>query len=83
MLHRVKSTFCRIFLSHSAKKFQGEPFCAVSEIYFGSERVCIKEGGEYQGFPSKNCCPTLPKTFAWEPFRVSLVLSFEKLYASE
>ena len=39
------------------KKFVGEPFCAVFQ-----KKLMDKRGrGEYQDFPSKNSCLTVPK----------------------
>ena len=45
----------------------------------------MKRGGgaEYQDFPSKFICVTVPKTFVDEPFSVSLISVIEKIYASE
>ena len=40
-------------------------------------------GGEYQDFPSKHFCLTVPKNFVEEPFRVSLVSGIEKFYTSK
>ena len=42
-----------------------------------------KRGGEYQDFPSKISCLTVPKNFAGQPFRVSLISGIEIFYASE
>ena len=39
--------------------------------------------GEYQEFPSKISCLTVPKDFVGQLFRISLVSGIEKLYASE
>ena len=39
--------------------------------------------GEYQDFPSKIFCLTVPKNFVGEPFNVSLISGIEKFYASE
>ena len=39
--------------------------------------------GEYQDFPSKLFCLTVPKNFVAEPFSVSLISGTEKSYASE
>ena len=38
---------------------------------------------EYQNFPSKFFCLTVPKKFVGEPFSVSLISGIEKLCASE
>ena len=40
-------------------------------------------GGEYQNFPSKTFCLTVPKNFVGEPFSVSLISGIGKIYASE
>ena len=50
-----------IFLSHSAKKFPGEPFCAVSQKNSGSEKVFVKEGGVVKRLSSEKNCLTVPK----------------------
>ena len=39
--------------------------------------------GEYQAFPSKNLCLTVPQNFVQEPFNVSLFSGIEKFYALE
>ena len=38
-----------------------------------------RRGGEYQAFPAKIFCLTLPKNFVQEPFIVSLISGTEKL----
>ena len=43
----------------------------------------MDERGEYQGFPSKVFCLTVPKNFVGEPFSVSLISGVEKIRASE
>ena len=42
-----------------------------------------KNGGEYQHFPSKNFCLTVPKNFVREPSSVSLFSDVVKFYASQ
>ena len=37
-----------------------------------------RRGGEYQAFPSKTSCLTVPKIFVQEPFSVSLISGMEK-----
>ena len=71
------------YLSDSAEKFRGwgESF-SVSFIW-GIDKIWIRGGRQYQDFPSKYFCPTVPKEFVREPFRVSLVSGMEKLFASE
>ena len=39
--------------------------------------------GEYQNFPSKIFCLTVPENFVGEPFSVSLISGIEKVYVSE
>ena len=38
-----------------------------------AKRFMDKRGGEYQDFPSKIFCLTVPRNFVGEPFRVSLI----------
>ena len=38
-----------------------------------------KRGGEYQNFPSKIFCLTVPKNFVGEPFSVSLISGIGKI----
>ena len=42
-----------------------------------------RRGGEYQDFPSKNFCLTVPEKFVGEPFSKSPVSGVEKVYASD
>ena len=39
--------------------------------------------GEYQDFPSKTFCLTVPKSFVSAPFIESLISGIDKIYASE
>ena len=39
----------------------------------------MRGGGEYQDFPSKSFCLTVPKSFVGEPFSVSLIAGPEKV----
>ena len=73
--------------------FASKSFCITAESFHSVsfsvslvsaiEKVWIRGGREYQGFPSKNCCLTVPKNFLQEPFRVSLILGIENFYALE
>ena len=47
------------------------------------KKIMDKREGEYQDFPSKIFCLTVPKNFVGEPFRVSLISGIEKFYAQE
>ena len=65
-----------IFLSHSAKKNSGGPFCAVSQKNSGSEKVFLKEGGVVKRYSVEKFCLTVPKKVVGEllvshQFRVS------------
>ena len=47
-------------------------------------KKCMDEReGEISRIPSKKFCLVVPKIFVGQPFRVSLISSIEKLYASE
>ena len=72
-----------MFLSRSAKKIQGEPFCAVSQNYSGGEKVYVKEGGVVKRFSVEKFCLTVPKKFVGEPFSFSISPRIERLYASQ
>ena len=67
----------------SAEKFRrGTLLCCVSENFRQPKSLWIRRG-EYQDFPSKIFCLTVPKSFVGEPFSVSLISGIEKFYASE
>ena len=68
--------------SDSAEKFRG---CGESfrvSFISGIDKVWIRGGGgrQYQDFPSKIFCLTVPKDFVREPFRVSLISGMEKIF---
>ena len=71
------------FLSHSAEKIRrGTLLCFT--VFLVSKTFLEKRGlGEYQEFPSKCFCLTLPKNFVGEPNSVSLFLDIDNHYASE
>ena len=59
------------FLSHSAENFRrGIVYCCIDFGYRKS--LWIIGEGEYQDFPSKFFCLTVPKNFAGEPFSAVL-----------
>ena len=68
-------------LSDSAEKFRG---CGESfrvSFISGIDKVWIRGGGrQYQDFPSKTFCLTVPKDFVREPFRVSQISGMEKIF---
>ena len=45
-----------------------------------AKRFMDKRGGEYQDFPSKIFCLTVPRNFVGEPFRVSLIRVSKSFY---
>ena len=71
------------FLSDSAEKFRGWGESLSVSFISGIDKVWIRGGRQYQDFPSKFFCLTVPKEFVREPFRVSLISGMEKFFASE
>ena len=72
----------KIFFSQCRKNQQGNP----SVLCFGKLLVAktfMDKKGEYQEFPLKCFCLTVPITFVGKPFSVSLVSGIESFYASE
>ena len=82
MLQRVRSRFSVDFFCLTVPKISvGEPFSV--SLISGTEKVWIREGGEYQDFPWKIFCLTVPKNFVGEPFSVSLISGTEKVSIRE
>ena len=52
-------------------------------VMSGTEKVWIRGGGEYQDFPSKHFCLTVPKSHVGESFTVALISGREKVYGTE
>ena len=69
-----------IFLSHSAEKFRTRTLQCFTNFGY---RISLEKRGEYQGFPLKLFCLTVPQNFVPEPFNVSLYSDIEKFYALE
>ena len=67
-----------IFLSHIAEKFRRRILYCCNN--FGYRESLDKGGGEYQDFPWKIFCLTVPKNFLVEPFSVSLITGTEKVW---
>ena len=80
----VEEPFCAAFqkISGSENVFRSEgrrrvsSFSVENFLSHSAERICRRGGGEYQGFPSKNFCLTVPKSSYKSPsvfhyFRVS------------
>ena len=64
-----------------SKKFVGEPYSV--SLIAGTEKVWLREGGEYQDFPSKIFCLTVPKNFVGESFTVAIISGTEKIWIRE
>ena len=65
------------FLSHSAENFRrGILYCCSNFGY----RKSLDEKGEYQDFPSKIFCLTVPKISVGESFTVALISGSEKVW---
>ena len=81
MLQRVMSRFSvENFLSHSTETFRRGTFLScVSENFRKPKILWIRREGEYQDFPSKIFCLTVPKRFVEEPFYAV----FQKLSVGE
>ena len=62
------------------KSFVGESFTVA--LISGTEKVWIG-GGEYQDFPSKNFCLTVPKISVGEIFPVASISGSEKVQGQE
>ncbi len=64
-----------MFLSHSAENFRRRMlYCCIN---FGNRKSLEKGGGEYQKFPSKFFCVTVPKISVGESFSVALIFGEE------
>ena len=64
----------KIFLSHSAEKFRrGTLLCCFRNFPVAKKFMDKRGWGEYQNFPSKIFCLTVPKIFVGEPLSVSLI----------
>ena len=65
-------------LSHSAEKFRkGNPSVLCFRKIPAAKKFMDKMG-EYQDFPSKKFCLTVPKIFVGEPLSISLISGVEK-----
>ena len=74
--------FAEFFCLTLPKNFVGEPFCVVFQKSSGGQKLYGQEGDwEYQDFPSKIVCLTVPQKFVVEHNWVSLISGIEKLYA--
>ena len=73
--------FLENFVSWYRKSLEGNPSRLHFEKSLLAKKFIDKKWGEYQDFPSKVFCPTMPKNFAGQPFSVSLISGIEKFYA--
>ena len=70
--------FCQnFFVSQCRKISQRNPFDLCFRKYPVAKKFMDK-GGEYQDFPSKIFCLTVPKNFVGESFSASLISGIEK-----
>ena len=70
------------FLSHSAENFRrGILYCCNNFGYRKS--LDERGGGEYQDFPSKTFCLTVPKISVGESFTVAIISAIEKVWIRE
>ena len=84
MLQRVMSRyFADIFVSQYRKTLKGNPFVLCFGKFPVANKFMDKKGGECRVFPSELFCLTVPKKFAVQPFRVSLISGIGKFYAKE
>ena len=66
------------FLSHSAQKFRRGTLLISFRKFLVAKILWIRGGREYQDFPSKNFCLTVPKNFVEEPVCVSENFGYRK-----
>ena len=79
------TVFRRIFFCLTVpKNRKGTLLCSVSEIFPVAKKFMVKRGGgggrEYQDFPSKIFCLTVPKISVGESFTVALISGIEKVW---
>ena len=65
------------FLSHSAENLRRESF--IVALISGTGKVCRRQG-EYQDFPSKQFCLTVPKFSVGESFTVAFISGIEQVW---
>ena len=83
MLKGSDTIFHRIFfVSQNRKTLHGNPSVLCFRKILAAKKLLDKKG-EYQYYPSKIFCLTVPKKFVGEPFSVSLISGIEKVYASD
>ena len=71
MHNRGYHAFVDIFLSHSTEKFRRGTLLCFKKFLVSKTFIDKKGGGrECHNFPSKICCPAVPKNFVGEPFCV-------------
>ena len=78
--------FCRKFFVSQCRKYsQVNPSVLCFRKFPVAKKLMQKGGGEYQEFPSKNSCLTVPKMkiSVGESFTVALILGIEKFCIRE
>ena len=83
MLKGVRLDFsANFFCLAERENFAGNTSVVCFRKFLAAKWLMDKEG-EYQYFPSKISCLTVPEIFVGQTFRVSLISGLEKFYASE
>ena len=73
--------FCRKFAFSQCRKIsQVNPSVLCFRKISVVKRFMVKRGVEYQVFPSKTFCLTVPRIFVGKPFSVSLISGAEKFW---
>ena len=86
MLQRVMSRFsifCRIFFVSQCRKYSQVNPSVLCFRKFPVAKKFMDKRGEYQDFPSRTFCLTVPKISVGESFTVALISGSEKVYGQE
>ena len=75
---RVSTFSAEINFSHTAEKFCRGTLSV--SLFSGIQIVWIRGVGEYQDFPSKIICLTVPRNFVGETFFVALISGTENVW---
>ena len=75
--------FSRRFFFSQCRKHQQRNISVLCFRKFLVAKLFMDKKGEYQEFPSKIFCLTVPKNFVAESFSVSLTSGIQKIYATE
>ena len=78
------SIFCRIFSVSQCRKVSWVNTSVLYSTKFSVvKKLMDKRAGEYQDFPSKTFCLSVPRNFVWKPFSVSLHSGAEEVWIRE